>query len=182
MAKSYLMGDGESLTDEQKASVARAQQENDSALKKLSEEQREKAKEKKMVTLHQLFNTKIDPREDRVVIFPDPVDEFTESGLLKPDEVIKKEQQRPMFGTVVAVGPGLKVEQTVTNRLLLLLCEAAEVPDLEQIKKECEEQISKLEVGQRVMFGRMAGTPIDDPDTKTQLLILRPNDIFARLK
>jgi chaperonin GroES len=98
--------------------------------------------------IEQLLKTTIDPLEDRVVVYPDPVAEVTESGIIKPQEVVKRE--RPAKGTVIRVGPG-KGEPML------------------------------LKAGDRIIYGRMAGTEIEDPITKAQVLIMRPTDIFAKL-
>jgi len=99
-------------------------------------------------TIQKLLKTTLSPLEDRVIVYPDPVAEVTESGIIKPQEVVKRE--RPAKGTVIAVGPG-KGEPMI------------------------------IKSGDRVMYGRMAGTEIEDPSTKIQVLIMRPTDIFVKL-
>jgi chaperonin GroES len=44
------------------------------------------------------------PFEDRILVFPDPVEERTTGGIIVPDSVIEK--AKPLIGTVVRVGPG----------------------------------------------------------------------------
>lgn len=51
---------------------------------------------------------RVDPFGDRVVVRPDDAEETTASGLIIPDQAKEKPQQ----GTVVAVGPGLRSEQS----------------------------------------------------------------------
>lgn len=99
-------------------------------------------------TIERLLNTTLSPLEDRVIVYPDPVEEKTESGIFKPQEAVKRE--RPLKGTVIAVGPG-KGEPIV------------------------------VKAGDRVIYGRMAGTEIEDPNTKVNVLIMRPTDIFVKL-
>jgi len=51
---------------------------------------------------------KIQPLEDRVIVTIDESEQVTASGLVIPDTAKEKPQQ----GTVVAVGPGKRSEQT----------------------------------------------------------------------
>jgi chaperonin GroES len=53
-------------------------------------------------------DVKIRPLEDRVVITIDDQEQTTSSGLVIPDTAKEKPQQ----GTVIAVGPGKRSEQT----------------------------------------------------------------------
>ena len=46
----------------------------------------------------------IKPLADRVLIEPAPAEEKTESGLYIPDNA----KEKPMQGTIIAVGPGKK--------------------------------------------------------------------------
>lgn len=98
--------------------------------------------------LPKLFKTKMQPLEDRIVVYPDPAERVTAGGILKPDEVVQRE--RPARGTVIAVGPG-------------------------------KDKPVDLKVGDRIIYGRFAGTGVDEPETKVEVLIMRPMDIFARL-
>ncbi len=52
--------------------------------------------------------TKIRPLEDRVIVTVNEAEETTSSGLVIPDTAKEKPQQ----GTVVAVGPGKRSEQS----------------------------------------------------------------------
>ncbi len=74
----------------------------------------------------------IRPLADRVVIQPAPAEEKTASGLYIPDTA----KEKPMRGTVLAVGPGKKDEPTT------------------------------VKVGDVVLYGKYAGTeiPIDGTD------------------
>ncbi|MDE7397850.1 MAG: co-chaperone GroES, partial [Muribaculum sp.] len=52
----------------------------------------------------------IKPLSDRVLIKPTPAEERTMSGIIIPDSA----QEKPLRGTIIAVGPGTKdVEMTV---------------------------------------------------------------------
>jgi co-chaperonin GroES (HSP10) len=178
-----LMSEGRELTAEEKENIKQLDKKQDEVQKDFSDKQLEEEKEVKMVTLEELMRTKIEPREDRVVVYPDPVATVTSGGIIKPQEVIDRE--RPLFGTVIAVGPGKKVDQTVTNVLLLNLLQfGSDIPqqDLDKLKAQIQEQTSPLYPGMRVMYGKFAGTPTCDPDTKTDVLIMRPDDIFAKIK
>lgn len=179
--KHYVMP-GAELTDEQRESIKKHQEEQEQQNKELLERQVQLRKEKTRFTIEQLLATTINPTEDRVVVYPDPIEELTEGGLLKPQEVIDKE--RALIGTVVAVGPGLDIERTVTNNLLLnMLRYASDIPEDELKKLQEKYKLSRVPYapGERVLYGRYAGTPVQDPTTKAELLIMRPPDIFAKL-
>lgn len=74
----------------------------------------------------------IRPLADRVVIEPAAAEEKTASGIIIPDTA----KEKPMRGTVVAVGPGKKDEPTT------------------------------VKVGETVLYGKYAGTeiPVDGVD------------------
>lgn len=70
---------------------------------------------------------KIQPLADRVLIQPTPTEETTLSGIIIPDSA----KEKPLKGTVIAVGNGTKDEEMV------------------------------LKEGQTVLYGKYAGTEID---------------------
>ncbi len=70
---------------------------------------------------------KIQPLADRVLIQPTPAEETTLSGIIIPDSA----KEKPLKGTVIAVGNGTKDEEMV------------------------------LKEGQTVLYGKYAGTEID---------------------
>lgn len=70
---------------------------------------------------------KITPLHDRVVVKPNPAEEKTASGIIIPDTA----KEKPMRGTVVAVGPGKPDEPTT------------------------------VKVGDVVLYGKYAGTEIN---------------------
>lgn len=179
MAKHFIMGDGE-LTDEERETLKKAREEAEQKNKEYNELQKKLQVDKKTVTLEELLKTRLDPQEDRIVVWRDKADEFTEGGLIKPKEALDKE--RPSRGTVIAVGPG-KDNANLTQELLCAILEAAD--GRSDAVLEFENRIKTIAInykpGDRIMFGRFAGTPVEDPDTGEELLIMRPSDIFVKL-
>lgn len=74
----------------------------------------------------------IQPLADRVLIEPMAAEEVTKSGIIIPDSA----KEKPLRGTVVAVGPGTKDEEMT------------------------------LKPGDVVLFGKYAGTEISCEDKK----------------
>ncbi len=70
---------------------------------------------------------KVKPLSDRVLIEPNPAEEKTAGGLFIPDTA----KEKPLAGTVVAVGPGTS-----------------------EVKME-------VKVGDKVLYGKYAGTEIN---------------------
>ena len=89
------------------------------------------------------------PLDDRIVVEPNEAEQTTASGLVIPDTAKEKPQQ----GTVLAVGPGKRAENT--GELIAL----------------------DITVGQTVLFSKYGGTEItiDGKD----LLILSSRDVLA---
>lgn len=69
----------------------------------------------------------IKPLSDRVLIEPAPAEEVTMSGIIIPNSA----KEKPLFGTVLAVGNGTKDEEMVLNE------------------------------GDQVLYGKYAGTEIE---------------------
>lgn len=96
-----------------------------------------------------LTATRLRPLEDRLVVRPDEAEETTASGLVIPDTAREKPQQ----GTVIAVGPGRRSEQTG--------------------------EVIPLDVGEgdRVLYSKYGGNEVrvDDED----LMILSARDVLA---
>lgn len=182
--KTYTLGGDHQLTDEQREIIKKHQQQQEEKTQQFAKQQLESGRTRLRATLEQLLKTKIDPEEDRVVVWPDEVETMTEGGLHKPQEAIAKE--RPCIGTVIAVGPGKTVAEDTTNYLLMLLLQyGSDIPksDMEKVKEEVKNAYAiKLAPGTRILYGRLAGTPVPDPETKEELLIMRPSDIFAKFK
>lgn len=92
--------------------------------------------------------TNIRPLGDRVVVKSVEREEQTKSGLYLPDTA----QEKPQEATVIAVGPG-KLQDNGTRTPI------------------------DLEVGDRVLYSKYAGTEIKQLDE--ELLILRESDILG---
>lgn len=75
---------------------------------------------------------KIQPLADRVLIEPAPAEEKTVGGIIIPDTA----KEKPLQGTVVAVGRGTKDEEMV------------------------------LKVGDQVLYGKYSGTEVEFEGTK----------------
>lgn len=69
----------------------------------------------------------VKPLSDRVLIKPTPAEEVTASGIIIPDSA----KEKPLRGTVLAVGPGTKDEEM------------------------------QLKVGDVVLYGKYAGTEVE---------------------
>jgi chaperonin GroES len=88
------------------------------------------------------------PLADRVIIKPSEAEEKSKGGIILPD--IAKE--KPIEGTVVAVGPGKTAE------------------DGKAVKPE-------VKVGDKVLYGKYSGTEVTVDGE--EYLIMRESDIFA---
>ena len=91
---------------------------------------------------------KIKPLADRVVIKPAEAEERTKGGIIVPDTA----KEKPVWGEVVAVGPGRVTE------------------DGKSIPMEVKN-------GDKVLYGKYSGTEVT-LDSE-ELLIMRESDIFA---
>jgi len=183
MSKTYMMGDGK-LSEEERTLLENTKAEEDTLMKDVQLRDQQNEARRKSVTLEMLLKTSICPHEDRVLIWPDPIESKTEGGIIKPKEVMEKE--RPLMGTVLAVGPAKRQEVSYTNKLLLAILRFLEntkdcYPTSGDIEREMEYATTPLKLGMHVLYGRFAGTPTEDPETKEPLLIMRPTDIFANV-
>ena len=89
------------------------------------------------------------PLGDRIIVEPVEKDEVTSGGIILPETAKEKPQQ----GNILAVGPGRRDE------------EGKRIP-------------MDVEVGQRVLFAKYAGTEVKlDEDEK--VLVLKETDILA---
>lgn len=86
----------------------------------------------------------IQPLSDRVLIEPTAAEEVTASGIIIPDSA----KEKPLRGTILAVGSGTKDEEMV------------------------------LKAGDKVLFGKYAGTEIELDGKK--YLLMRQMDVLAR--
>lgn len=93
----------------------------------------------------------LQPLEDRIVVRPSEPEEKTASGLVIPDTA----KEKPVQGTVLAVGPGRRSEQS--GELIPL----------------------DIAVGDKVVYSKYGGTEItvDGED----LLILTSRDVLAKV-
>jgi chaperonin GroES len=93
---------------------------------------------------------KIRPLDDRVVVQPMSAEEKTAGGIVLPDSA----QEKPLRGTVVAVGPGKLLDSGERGALAVA-------------------------VGDEVIFGKYGGTEIEIDGTDVK--ILRESDILAKV-
>ncbi len=93
--------------------------------------------------------TKIQPLEDRILVRPEEGEETTVSGIVIPDTA----KEKPQEGTVLAVGPGRRSDQTG-----------------ELIKVDVKE-------GDRVIYSKYGGTEVKADGE--ELLILSARDVLA---
>lgn len=91
---------------------------------------------------------KIKPLSDRVIVKPAEAEEKTASGIILPDTA----KEKPIEGTVVAVGPGKTSD------------------DGKLIKPE-------VKVGDKVLYGKYSGTEVTIDGE--EYLIMRESDIFG---
>ena len=91
---------------------------------------------------------RIKPLDDRLIIVVDEAEERTSAGIFLPDSA----QEKPMHGTVVAVGPGKTNDDGERTPLV-------------------------VKVGDKVVYGKYAGTEVelDDDD----FVVLRETDLLA---
>ncbi len=93
----------------------------------------------------------LNPLHDRIIVKPAAAEETTKGGIIIPDTA----KEKPMQGTVIAVGQG---KQTEDGKVLPM----------------------QLKEGDKVLYGKYAGTEVsvDGED----LLIMRESDVFAIIK
>jgi chaperonin GroES len=88
------------------------------------------------------------PLADRVIIKPSAAEETTKGGIILPDTA----KEKPIEGTVVAIGPGKTSEEG------------------KAVKPE-------VKVGDKVLYGKYSGTEVTVDGE--EYLIMRESDIFA---
>lgn len=177
----YIGGYGKekklNITSEKKRK--QIQNEIDHVSEKLEEEKGEK------LTIDQhiaRITAELDPREDRVIIFPDDLPQKTSGGLFLPPSPIAK----PSTGTIVGVGPGVKSDNGWLALIFHLLLWVVKV---NVIKKDAllPDRFNKvfspmedIEPGDRCVYGRFAGTEVE---WKGELyVVVRQSDIMLREK
>jgi len=95
-----------------------------------------------------MANFKIQPLADRVIVKPAPAEETTKGGIILPDTV----KEKPIEGTVVAVGAGRVTE------------EGKNVP-------------MNVKPGDKILYGKYSGTEIKIEGE--EYLIMRESDIYG---
>jgi len=91
---------------------------------------------------------KLEPLGDRVIVKPLEMEEVSKGGIILPDTA----KEKPQDGEIIAVGPG-------------------------KIKDDGTRIPMEVKVGDRVMYGKYAGTEVKLNDEK--LLIMSQSDIMA---
>ncbi|MFA3783232.1 co-chaperone GroES [Melioribacteraceae bacterium 4301-Me] len=98
-----------------------------------------------------MANFKIQPLADRVIVKPKEAEETTKGGIILPDTA----KEKPIEGTVVAVGPG-------------------------RITDEGKEIKMSVKVGDTVLYGKYSGTEVKIEGE--EYLIMRESDIYGIVK
>jgi len=91
---------------------------------------------------------KIQPLADRVIVKAAEAEEKTKGGIILPDTA----KEKPIEGTVIAVGPG---KQTDDGKVVVLTVKA----------------------GDKVLYGKYSGTEVRVDEE--EYLIMRESDIFG---
>ncbi len=93
----------------------------------------------------------LNPLADRVIIKPAEAEEKTKGGIILPDTA----KEKPIEGTVVAVGPGRVSDDNKTIPI-------------------------SVKVGDKILYGKYSGTEVTIDGE--EYLIMRESDIFAIIK
>lgn len=91
---------------------------------------------------------KIQPLDDRVLVQPDVAEEKTASGIYLPDSA----REKPQTGKIVATGPG-------------------------RLNEDGERTAMEVKVGDKVLYGKYAGTEVDIDGTKH--VLMRESELLA---
>jgi chaperonin GroES len=94
----------------------------------------------------------LQPLADRVIVKPLDAEEVTKGGIVLPDSV----KEKPQEGAIVAVGDG-------------------------KVLDNGQKQVLTVKVGDRVLYGKYAGTEISNSEGE-KVLIMREDDILAIVK
>ncbi len=95
-----------------------------------------------------IMNTKLRPLDDRVVVRPTEPEERTKSGLYLPESA----KEKPMTGTVVAVGPGKLTDEGARTPL-------------------------SISEGDTILYGKYAGAEVELNGEEVK--VLRGSEILA---
>lgn len=182
MSKNYYVGDA-NLSPEESKNVKEFTEAQDDKVKEIGIAQKAKEQDKKVVTLEELLATTLKPQEDRIIVWRDKADGVTAGGIIVPETV--QQMQKPSRGTVIRVGPG-KANDNLTQEILCEILRVMEdktnrIPVSGDYDSRITTSTSNYKPGDRILFGRFAGTPVDCPTTGEELLIMRPSDIFSIL-
>lgn len=101
-------------------------------------------------TLQKPLNESITPLQDRIVVECAPKEEKSEGGILIPTSG----QEKPVRGTVAAVGPGKRLDSGET-------------------------QLMSLKVGDKILFGKYAGTEVKFGNK--EYIVMREDDAMAKI-
>jgi len=91
---------------------------------------------------------KIKPLADRVIVQPAKAEEKTKGGIILPDTA----KEKPIEGTIVAVGPG-------------------------RVTEEGKEIKMSVKQGDKVLYGKYSGTEVNIEGE--EYLIMRESDIYG---
>jgi co-chaperonin GroES (HSP10) len=176
---------GEELTPEEKEEALKASQMSEDEKRQWLKKKADDAIANKKVV--DFMTDKFIPFEDRVLVFPDPVENLTAGGLYKPDSAVDK--VKPMRGTVVAVGPGK--ESVNANAIVKALGYNADniraqmmgdYPSWNSDDFNALINNNKINLfpGDKIYYGNYAGTEFVINDIK--YLIMRTADCFGEWK
>lgn len=96
---------------------------------------------------------KIRPLADRIVVEPKEIETKTAGGIVIPDTA-SDSRDKPMEGTVIAIGTGRYVDGKV--------------------------QPLQVKIGDRILFGKYAGTSVKL--TNKEFLVMREEDVMGVLE
>jgi chaperonin GroES len=91
---------------------------------------------------------KLTPLGDRVIVQPKAPEEKTKGGIILPDTA----QEKPMEGTIIAVGAG-------------------------RVADDGKKIAMELKVGDKILYGKYSGTEVKINDE--EFLIMRESDVYA---
>jgi len=97
------------------------------------------------------MSVNLKPLGNKVVIEPIEDEQMTASGIILPETA----KEKPQKGTVLAVGPGLRLENG-------------------------ERQAMALKVGDQVLYGKYAGTEVKS--NRRTLIVIKEDDVLAILE
>ena len=118
------------------------------------------------------------PLEDRVIILPDAAEAVTKTGIVIPTG----SQSAPARGTVIAVGPGLpsKMQYELVGYFSNGTVQPNIVDGADPIYKLLA---MPVRVGDKVLYGKQAGLPIEDPEKTDgkKYLVMRLADVWVKV-